>query len=222
MELKKHIYKALKDYEEEDFDSSLMNACFAIDATAKNVYGIGGAKNYKNCIEKYVWIIEAIVGYGIDLEKTTWGNIEVDNGFGNIVNNPKLADIIYHIFRCSNAHGESISKNYEFLLTKNNEIQWQVGGGIIKMPQLVIQGLTAIAVLSKLNKIEGEGSKNYYLSMGNEKFFIKDWLGKEDDFKLLLSKNIPNPTKVVINGLDNFNPKSESEGFTVQIKPFWL
>lgn len=223
MTLEKHVLKTVKDYEEGDLESALMNACFAIDGTARNLYGdTVGKKEYKDCIQKYIWIIEPMMGSGINLEETIWNNVEVDNGYGKIISNPDLADIIYHIFRCSHAHGKNVSKNYELLPpTVDGKLAWQVGGGVIRMPTLIIHALLAVSVFSKENNgIKTSG--DYFLPLGKEKFIIKDWWGKEDDFKLFLSKKIPNPTRVKLEGLKNLDASLSSKGFSVQIiPPYW-
>lgn len=223
MTLQEHVLKAIKDYKQGETDSALMHACIAIDATARNLYrGTKiGKKEYKDCIQNYIWIIEPMMGNGINLEETIWSNVEVDNGYGKIINNPDLADIIYHIFRCSHTHGKEVSKNYELLPMVDGKLAWQVGGGIIRMPILIIHALLAVSVFSKVNNgIKTSG--NYYLPLGKEEFIIKDWWGKEDDFRSFLSKKIPNPTRVKIDGLKNFDPSSSSKGFNVQIiPPYW-
>ncbi len=76
------------------------------------------------------------------------------------------------------------------------------------MPEHIIWALLAISVFSKANRgIRTDG--DYYLSWGSEtlgigihKFIIKDWWGREEDFRLFLSRQNPNPNRVKLENLN--------------------
>ena len=207
MKLEKHVLKTIKDYNDGDIDSALMNACFAIEGTARNLYGkdIANRNDYKMCIRYYYWIIEPMLGGGINQIETIFSNLKIDNGNGQLINNPDLADVIYHIFRCNSAHAKMISLNYELLPVKDGESRWEIGDDILKMPERIIWALLAVSVFSnKLIKTDGD----YFLTWGSEslglgiwKFYIKEWWGKEDEFRSFLIDKNPNPTRVKIEGL---------------------
>jgi hypothetical protein len=73
------------------------------------------------------------------------------------------------------------------------------------MPELIIWALLAVAVFSKANSnLKSEG--DYYLAWGSkaigiekQHFPIKDFWGREDDIKALLSSH--KPTRIKIEGL---------------------
>ncbi len=220
MELSEHVIKAIKDYGQEDSNSALMHSCFAIEATARNLFRREdvGKKEYKDVIDQYLWILEPMMGSGVNLQETIWYNVEVDNGHGKIITDPNFSDIIYHIFRCSHAHAKSVSKNYELLAPENGKLFWQVGGGLIRMPTCIVPALLAISVFSRANA-DISTSGDYFLSLASEKFPIKDWWGREDDFHSFLSQRLPNPTRVTLDGLKIFRPTAQDKYFNVEIIP---
>lgn len=210
MKLEQHVLKAIDDFEQNHLDSSLMNACFAIEGTARNIYGADkvGKKVYKDCIRRYAWILEPMLGGGLDTMGSLLNNLRIDSDNGEYINNPDIADVIYHLFRCHNAHGKEVPLNYELLSVKDGESRWLIGPDILKMPNRIIWALLAISVFAKANsaiKTDGDycltwGSET--LGLGIEKFTIKDWWGREEDFKTFLAKKNPKPIKVKLDGLD--------------------
>lgn len=198
MRIDQHVLKAIDDFTIGNKDSALMNACLAIDPTARNLFGIkkAGAKDYKACIRQYWWLIEPFMGGGINLEETKWTHVKIDDGYGKTITSPDLADIMYHVFRCNHAHGEEVPKNYQLLPVSDGKSNWFLGfegDGLIYMPERIIWALLGVAVFSKGNaKIKSEG--DYFLSWGSESlsipvmnFTIKDWWGGEDAVKAMLA-----------------------------------
>ena len=166
-----------------------MHACIAIDGTAKKFSQKYSKQSYKNYLRQYWWLIERFIGGGLDLQNTKWNHITLDNGHGKIITDSDLADIIYHIFRCRNAHGEEIPLEYELLPVSDGYSEWIIGlqDQRLHMPERIIWALLAVVVFSKANsdiKTDGE----YCLTWGSEQlgikeFIIKDWWGKEDQVK---------------------------------------
>jgi len=204
MTLESHVLKAIKDYMQGDLESSLMNACFSIEGTARNLYVKSAVtrSDYKKCIRDYYWIIEPMIGGGINLTETVFTNLKIDDGSGKLIKNPDLADVIYHIFRCNNAHGKSVPLSYELLPSSDGHSKWEMGSDILKMPDRIIWSLLAVAVFSRANS-SIKTLDDSYLSWGSEtlgigvkKFIIRDWWGREDDLRNFLSINNPNPTRV--------------------------
>lgn len=196
MKLEKHILYAFDDYFAQKQDSALMHACMAIDATAKKFYSHtkSSKRDYKNLIRNYYWIIEPMIGAGLNLEETKWGNLEIDDGYGKIIEKPDFADVIYHVFRCNDAHAQPIPKNYGLLPTSDGHSKWHIADNVLYMPDRVIWALISVSVFSKANadvKTDGD----YYLSWGSEslgmkleKFVLRDWWGREDDLRLFFAK----------------------------------
>jgi len=200
MKLENNVLFAIDDYEMKKLDSSLMHACFAIEATARNLYSMRNVTNkeYKRCIRDYIWIIEAMIGGGLNLEETPWKNLRENfrcyKENGRPIENPDLADVIYYIFRCNNAHGKEVPINYQILPCEDGRSGWIIADGVLQMPERIIWALLAISVFSKANN-NIKTSGNHYLTWGSEslglgtkKFIIKDWWGREDDFKDFISK----------------------------------
>lgn len=206
MELERHVLSAIEDHKAGRLDSALMHACIALDGTARRVFpnATVGRTGYKNCIRKYYWIIEPMIGGGLNLEDTKWENVPITEGKHQITA-PDLADIIYHIFRCSHAHARAVPKNYELLPVEDGRSTWIAANGILQMPERIIWALLAVSVFSSANSgIQTAG--NYYLSWGSErlgigifKFVIRDWWGREDDFRSFLSRQ--NPVRIKLENL---------------------
>lgn len=199
MKLQHHVLYAIDDFFNNKKDAALMHACFAIDGTAKKLFPnqISGKKNYKECLRNYWWLIEPFIGSGLNLEETRWTHLTLEDGHGKIITDPDLADIIYHIFRCNNAHGEAVPLEYDLLPVSDGFSRWIVGleDKRLHMPERVIWALLAVAVFSKVNlgtKTEG----GHFLSWGSEtldigikNFIIKDSWGKEDEIREFLFKH---------------------------------
>jgi hypothetical protein len=120
MKLEEHVLSAIDAFERGRKDEALLHACFSIDATARNMFSKNGKKEYKACIRHYWWLVEPFMNGGVNLEETRWSHITLDNGYGKVISDPDLADIIYHVFRCSHAHAREIlsSMNYCHLKTE--------------------------------------------------------------------------------------------------------
>lgn len=180
-----------------------MDACFAIEGTARNLYSKEevGAVDYKNCIREYYWIIEMISGIGINFKETKFSNLGITNGRGELILEPDFADVIYHIFRCNFAHCKDVPLNYELTpILDGGKINWHIGPDTFRIPESIILGLLAVSVFSKANmnnKTEGA----YYLSYKGEHFKIKDWWGKEKEFHEVINKLTPNLVLVKLEGL---------------------
>lgn len=123
MKLERHVLSAIDDFENGKLDAALMHACFAIDGTAKKLFKTQGRASYKKCIRKYYWIIEPMIGGCVNLEETKWNNVAIEDGYGKTIADADLADIIYHVFRCKNAHGEAVPANYALLPSGDEEFR---------------------------------------------------------------------------------------------------
>src|SRR6267142_1238304 len=103
MKLSRQVICAFDDALQGKFESALLHACIAIDATSKRLYpnekrvGV----RYIQCLRDYYWIIEPMIGVGLNLVDMRFSNVPFRNN-----PTPDLAEIIYTVFRCSHAHGE--------------------------------------------------------------------------------------------------------------------
>jgi len=205
MKLSEHVIKAIEDYGLNK-DSALMHACFAIEATSRNLYKkrTVGRNDYINCLRKYYWIIEFMIGKGLNLGETKWDNLIIINDHGKKINHPDLAEVVYYIFRCNHAHAKPVPFKYKLLPYTDGHFPWQFGANLLQMPESIIWALLAISVFSTANKgIRSKG--DHYLTWGSESlgigtttFKIMNWWGKEDKFREFVDKNTGGPRVKIV------------------------
>jgi hypothetical protein len=196
MKLSEHVLYAIDDAGAKKFDAALLHACIAIDATSKRLYPSErrAGRRYIKCLRAYYWIIEPMIGAGINLVETRFTNIRLRN-----TASPDLAEVIYVIFRCSHAHGDEVPPNFSVLPSQGGfGSTWGLGDGELHLPDRVVWALLAISVFSKVNKGE-RTTGSYYLSLGDEQFPISEWWGREDEFRTTAAKY--NQTRVKLDNL---------------------
>lgn len=189
MKLETHVLKAIEANDRGDKDDALLHATIAINATARKLFNDGGNQSYKKCIRQYYWIIERFIGEGLNLTKTRWTHLDLDNGHGKKIPEPDLADIIYHVFRCNDAHATEIPISFEILPSKSGYYEWHIDivNKGVRMPDTIIWALLAVSIFSYVNSdITTEGE--HWLSWGNDTignttFIVKDHWGKEDELR---------------------------------------
>lgn len=195
MRVTQHVIYAIDDIEAGKFDSAMLHACFAIDATAKRQPGAFnwvGAR-YTDCLRRYYWLIETMIGAGMNLVDTRFDNIGLKG------RSPDFADLVYEIFRCSHAHGDEVPKEFSVLPTSGPYgSEWLFGPGEVHMPDRIIWALLAVAVFAQVNAGE-KTAGDYYLSMAEERFLIRDWWGREGDFRAVATRY--NQTRVKLEDL---------------------
>lgn len=197
-------------------DLALLLATLAIDATARNLFSEKkcGSKLYKKCLREYLWLIERFAGEGLNLKDTRFTYITLRDGNDKIISKPDLADIIYHVLRCSDAHANEIPVEYELLPSDNNKSVWKFDNinKSFRMPEQIIFALLGISVFCKANsKLKSTGS--HYLEwgsdmMGYKRFLVMDYWGKEDEIKAFFSKK---PQQRMLMDFRNWNKLVPSE-----------
>lgn len=195
MKLEKHVLSAIDAWGRGDKEEALMHASFAIDATARNLYSKAraGRNDYLSCLREYWWIIERFIGGGLNLEDTKFTHLKLKDDKDVLIPEPDLADVVYHIFRCKNAHADEIPKNYELLPSKPGGHVWLIDrvNNSLRMPDTIVWALLAVSVFCKANaKIKTEGE--YWLEWGSEgvgfkKFLIREFWGQEVELKSFFS-----------------------------------
>lgn len=213
MKLSKQVLYAIDDVSSGKFDAALLHACIAIDPTSKRLYPSEkhvGAR-YVKCLRSYYWILEPMVGAGLNLVETVFSNVHLKNN-----PSPDIAEIIYEIFRCSHAHGDEVPQNYSILPTTGTQISnWGFGFDELHMPDRIIWALLAVAVFSKVNAQE-KSDGNYYLSLGDNRFPIRDWWGREDEFRPVADRY--NQTRVKMDKLERLrNPGGSPQSGGVDV-----
>lgn len=92
--------------------------------------------------------------------------------------------------------------------------QWSLGHGELHMPDRVIWALLGVAVLSEANHRETT-TGDYYLSLGEERFPIREWWGRESDFRPIADRY--NKVRVKLDRLEQLMPPREGKPEQVEI-----
>jgi hypothetical protein len=197
MKLADQVQCAIEDADAGKFDSALLHSCIAIDTTSRRLnpaekkVGV----RYIQCLRDYYWIIEPMIGAGLNLVDTKFTNINLRN-----TSTPDLAEIIYEILRCSHAHGDEVPKQYSIIPSPDpGYTRWELKKDELHMPGRIIWALLGVAVFSKANASESSVG-THFLTLGEERFLISDWWGREADFRPFADKI--NQTRVKMDGLE--------------------
>lgn len=196
MRIEQHIIKAFDDIAQNEFDASLLHACIALDGTAQKRAGKdkSSAVDYKKLIRDYYWVIEPMIGAGLNLEETKWRDLTIPDYNGQPIPDPDFADIVYNIFRCSHAHGKEIPASYGFLDVEDGRSCWRISDNSLYMPTRVVWALIAVSVFAEINS-NIKTNTDHYLTWGSESlgigihvFPLKNSWGKEDELRQFFSK----------------------------------
>lgn len=218
MKVSDHVKAAIDDANAGKIESALLHACIAIDATSRAMFpherSVG--RRYTQCLRAYYWLLEPMIGGGINLEETRFGNIESMKA-----KEPDLAEIIYEIFRCNHAHGDEVPLQFSLIKTEGPfGSTWLYAQDRLHMPDRIVWALLAVAVFARAN-VSQSSTGSYYLTYGVTKFVIKDSWGKEDQVRdLFIDAERP---RVTMNGLGNpwiarWTPSTEElRSFGVQL-----
>lgn len=184
MKLTEQIQCAIEDAERGKFESAMLHACIAIDATAKRLYPserlVG--KRYIDCIRNYYWLIEPLLGAGINLEETKFRNVKLTKNEA-----PDFAEIIYEVFRCNHAHGDEVPTKFSLTLAPpGSNLFWSAGAGSVHLPGTILWALIGLVVFSKANAAE-KTTSGHYLSLWNRVLLISEWWGRENDFRTFVA-----------------------------------
>ena len=123
----------------------------------------------------------------------------LEDGNGESIDAPDLADLIYHVFRCKNAHGEEVPEPFSLIRSEDGLSDWKLAKDEIRMPDRIIWALLAVAVFCKANA-DVRTSEDHFLSWGSErlglgthKFTTREWWGREEEFRefILPRNNMP-------------------------------
>jgi hypothetical protein len=141
-----------------------------------------------------------MIGAGLNLVETRFSNIKLRKTTA-----PDLAEVIYEIFRCSHVHGDEVPPNFSILPTQGGfGSKWGFGYGELHMPDRIVWALLAVAVFAKVNGGE-KTIGDYYLSLGDERFPIAQWWGRENDFRPIADKY--NLVRVKLDRLNRFEKR---------------
>lgn len=181
MKLEEYIFEVFDQAERGRHQGALLNACIAIDAAAGKHCGVEKAtrSHYKKFIRDSYWVIEPFIGGGLNLDDTKFPDFVNENDDGKTIREPDFADFIYHVYRCTLAHGKEIQKGFEFTTSNDGNTRWEVDvNGEVKMPDTVIWGLVAAIVFNKTNRGVVTNSP-YYLTWRGYYFNLDLFWGEE-------------------------------------------
>jgi hypothetical protein len=221
LKLSQQVIYAIDDAGAGKLDAALLHACIAIDTTSKRCFPAEKAvgRRFVNCIRKYYWIIEPMLGAGVNLVDSRFGNVNLKK-----ISAPDLAEFVFEVFRCSHAHGDEVPGVYSIMPTVGTQLSiWSFGHGELHMPDRIIWALLAVAVFAEVNARE-KSDGDYYLSLGNDRFPLCDWWGRETDFRPVAKSY--NQTRVTFEGLDRLGKssgdpdKDETENILI-VQPYW-
>jgi hypothetical protein len=201
MTVETHVHAALDATDRGRLDAGLLHACIAVDATARKLYpGAQVGDRYMTCLREYYWLLEPMIGAGMNLVDTRFPNVATPKSA-----HPDFAEIVYRIFRCNDAHGDEIPVEYALTKSEAGNYHWYLQHGKLHMPDVVVFALLGVSVFSRANA-DVRGGGTCVLTMGTDVFPIRDWWGREDDFRTIAAKY--NQTRLTVKGLENVVPEA--------------
>jgi len=188
MNINDHILQAFEGALNNNIDKAMLHICIAIDALSQKKYHKehSSRKIYTDFIRSYYWILEPMMGAGLNLKKTQWTNINLKDNNGKNIDNKDIANVIYHIFRCNIAHGKQIPEPYKIQATYT-PLAIQISKNTLHLPYSLIWALIAVCVFTKENKGQ-QIDCPYHLTLGNNHFAVSDWVGLETSFRPIAKK----------------------------------
>ena len=197
MKLSQQVLCAIDDACQGKFDSALLHSCISIDTTSRRLLAKENrvGVRYVQCLRDYYWLIEPMIGAGLNLVETKFTNIQLRKNSA-----PDLAEIIYEILRCSHAHGDEVPPEFSILPSPDpGYTRWELSKGQIHMPARIVWALLSVAVFSRVNATE-ESDYTHYLSLGDQVFPISQWWGREDEVRPIAAAF--NQTRIKMDGLE--------------------
>lgn len=107
--------------------------------------------------------------------------------------------LVYKVFRCSLGHGDALPSGYQFTKAVGGAVsELLIGQGVLHLPDRLPFALLAAAVMAPANR-DDSTADGYFLSLGEERFIVNDWWGREDDFRPIAAAY--NRTRVELRNL---------------------
>ena len=170
MKIEERVLAAISAAAEKNFSAAMADICPAVEATARTKLRKRtiSASEYKKFIRYYYFIIEPLIGAGLNLAETKFKDITLDTDADRVIESPDFAEIIYHAFRCSLAHGHEIDKKFRFTRSPDQGSSiWvcDLKNGRIHMPDKTVWALIGVVVFCDANK-DIKTETNSYLTWG--------------------------------------------------------
>lgn len=186
MEIGNFISNAIKNYNNGEYNTALMLACSAIDATAKKTCSnLNNNERIKNFISENMRIVSFFGMPGISCGgmKVGCNSIpEIKKDRDNLVG---LEDIIYYAIRCNLIHECRPDPRIQFTS------QTRIGemNGKFFLPSQILWGLIFAVILSEANKDE-KVDLNTEIKLNNVKYSLNDLWGRKDELLPVLHHSV--------------------------------
>src|SRR5262245_19650534 len=101
------VRHAIDDWGQRKLESAMLHACNAVDGTARKLYpALGSQDRFPRTLRENYGILGPMGAPGIDLAKTRFP-VTVKKPTASD-GKPDIADVIYGIHRCAQAHGDEL------------------------------------------------------------------------------------------------------------------
>ncbi|WP_156665361.1 hypothetical protein [Rhodococcus phenolicus] len=179
------VQKALDEWIADDVESAMLHACNAVDGTAKKAYpSLGVTARFKTFIRDNYDVFGRMGMPGIDPENTRFAVRHNGERW-----KMDIADVVYHIHRCTHGHGDELPDGFELVrYDPNSGLPNRLIGenGSIRLSTSVIFGLLVVAITDPSNADQSI-PLDYFLLLEHMKFFVHDWWGQRDEFRVALA-----------------------------------
>lgn len=143
-------------WQQRDFEKAAQLICPAMEATARKKLSskVVNRDGFKRFLREYYWLFQRFGGLPFDLNLTRFPDLDLSDVGGGVVQNPDLADVIYHVFRCSTAHGHPLKPRFSFEPTSSNGDSYMLihmDGERLVLPEATLWGMIALTVFCDAN-----------------------------------------------------------------------
>ena len=171
------VKEAIDYMDQRKVEYALTPACIAIDMTSQKYFSKNrsAAKDYKNFLRDYLWLITyiglpGIVSNGLKV-RFSHPDVKSDSeGFCTI------EEIIYHVVRCGLVHSSGVDSK---IIWNTNISIGTDDAGNLHISNKLIWGLLGVVIFCEVNNDE-KIDDMYWLSVADFKNFICDLWGRID------------------------------------------
>jgi hypothetical protein len=182
MTLAEHVRCAIDDHEQRLLLSALGQACAGIDGTGERLFPNADARHrFVWTIDQYLWLIEPLLGLGINLEATTFS-------WGSPARRPtRFAEVLWDISRHHLPRSGTRARHVKVALHRSSDYLTTRFRQQPALPDTVIFALLAVVVFASPNSDQHLGEP-YYLTHGVTQFVIDEWWGREADARAYVAQ----------------------------------
>ncbi|MEL6819758.1 MAG: hypothetical protein AAFP80_14000 [Pseudomonadota bacterium] len=185
MRIDERVFEAIACGEVKNYSAGLNFICPAIDLSARKLRQKDrvSAKEYKKFLREYVWIFQYFTNPGFNLKDFKFPANHLSKTSRFEAESADFADLLYHAYRCSLAHGDPIDGAFEFSESQDQSAdritKIKLDGSIIQFPPTFYWSAIALVVFCRSNN-DVETNSQYYLSWDAHRFPVDFCWGAED------------------------------------------